>query len=110
MDVAPGTLFFVILALVVGYFGYRMLQHGGLEGAMFGARIERTVGQVSGERRAAISVALKVHTLRRDNSEKLIGIELVAKSFASYQMVPITLSVHQAQQLVFLLQNATSDG
>jgi hypothetical protein len=110
MDVGSGTLFLVILAVVVGYFGYRILQHGGLKGAMFGARIERTVGQVSGERRTAINVALKVHTLRRDNSEKLIGIEFVAKSFASYQMTPITLSVHQAQQLVSLLQDATSDG
>jgi hypothetical protein len=106
MDFAPETLFFVIFTAVVGYFGYRMLRHGGFKAAMFGARIEHTVGEVPGEKQGPMSVALKVHALRRDNSEKLIGIELVAKSFASYQMMPITLSVNQAQQLASLLQNA----
>jgi hypothetical protein len=106
MDVAPGTLFFVVFAVVVGYFGYRMLRHGGFKAALFGARIESTVGEVAAERQGPMRVAFKVHALRRDNSEKLVGIELIAKGFASYQMTPITLSVHQAQQLASLLQNA----
>lgn len=106
MDFAPEALFFVVFAAVLGYFGYRMLRHGGFRGAMFGARIEQTVGEVTGEKQGPMNVALKVHALRRDDSEKLIGIELVAKSFASYQMMPITLSVSQAQQLASLLQNA----
>jgi hypothetical protein len=107
MNFAPGTLFFLIFAAVVGYFVYRMLRHGGFKGAMFGARIEHTVGEVSVEKQGPMRIALKVHALRRGDSEKLVGIELVAKSFASYQMTPITLSVHEAQQLVSLLQNAT---
>ena len=106
MDFAPETLFYVAVAAVVGVFGYRMLRHGGFKAAMFGARIEHTVGEVPGERQGGTSVALKVHALRRENSERLIGIEFVAKSFASYQMMPITLSVAQAQQLASLLQNA----
>jgi hypothetical protein len=110
MDIGPGTLLFVIFVVVVGYFVYRIFRLGGLKAAMFGARIERTVGEVPGEKQGLglMSVVLRVHALRRDNSEMLIGIELVAKSFASYQMMPITLSVHQAQQLASLLQNATS--
>src|SRR5262245_55983824 len=108
MDFALGPVFFfAVFAVVVGYFAYRMVRHGGLKGAMFGARIERTVGEVPGERQAGMRVALKVHALSRDNSENLVGIELVAKSFASYQMTPVTLSVHEAQQLASLLQNAT---
>ena len=84
-----------------------MLRHGGFKAAMFSARIEYMVGEVSGVSQGPVSVALKIHALRRDNSEKLIGIEIVTKSFASYQMMPITLSVHQAQHLASLLQNAT---
>ncbi len=108
MDLGPGTLFFLVFAAVVGYLVYRVLQHGGIKAAMFGARIERTVGEVPGERQFGMNVVLKVHALRRDDSEKLVGLELVAKSFLSYEMTPITLSVHQAQQLASLLQNATS--
>jgi hypothetical protein len=108
MDVGPGTLFFLVFAAVVGYFAYRVSQYGGFKAAMFGARIERTIGEVTGERQFGISVALKIHALRRDDSEKLVGIELIAKSFLSYEMKPLTLSVRQAQQLASLLQNAAS--
>ena len=107
MDFEPEALFFVVFAAIVGYFAYRIIRHGGFKAAMFGARIEQTVGEVPGENQGPMRIALKVHALRRDDSEKLIGIELVAKSFASYQMMPITLSVNQAQQLASLLQNAT---
>jgi len=106
MDFAPETLFFVVVAAIVAYFGYRMVRHGGFKAAMFGARIYRTVGEVSAEKQGPMRIALKVHVLQRDPSEKLIGIELVAKSFASYQMMPVTLSVNQAEQLASLLQNA----
>jgi hypothetical protein len=107
MDFAPETLFFVVFAAIVVYGGYRVMRHGGFKAAMFGARIEHTVGEVAGERQGSMNVALKVHALRRDDSEKLVGIELVAKSIASYKMMPITLSVNQALQLASLLQNAT---
>jgi hypothetical protein len=92
MHFAPGTLlFFAIFAAVGGYLAYRPLRHGGFKAAMFGARIERTVCEVPGESQGIMSVVLKVHALRRDNSEKLIGIEFVAKSFAGYQMTPVTI-------------------
>jgi hypothetical protein len=107
MNFEPEALVFVVLAAIVGYFGLRIIRHGGFKAAMFGARIEHTVGEVAAEKQGPMSVELKVHALRRDDSEKLIGIELVAKSFASYQMMPITLSVGQAQQLASLLQTAT---
>jgi len=79
MDFAPETLFFVIFAAIVGYFAYQVIRHGGFKAAMFGARIEHTVGEVIGEKKGPMNVALKVHALRRNESERLIGIELVAK-------------------------------
>jgi hypothetical protein len=107
MDFAPTTLFLIAFVAMLGYFGYQIFRHGGFKAAMFGARIEQMVGEVPVEKQGWMSVALKVHALRRDDSEKLVGIEIVAKSFGSYQMTPITLSVQQAQQLASLLQNAT---
>jgi hypothetical protein len=106
MDWGLEVLFFTVFAAVIGFFVYRMLRHGGFKAAMFGARIDRTVGEVSGEKQGPVGVALKVHILRREAAEKLIGVEFVAKSFASYQMMPITLSASQAQQLASLLNEA----
>lgn len=106
MDFGFEVVFFAIFAGVIGFFGYRMIRHGGVKAAMFGARIDRTVGEVSGEKQGPVGVALKVHILRREAAEKLVGVELVAKSFASYQMMPITLSASQAQQLASLLNEA----
>ena len=106
MDFGLEVLFFAAFVGVIGFFAYRMIRHGGFRAAMFGARIDRTVGEVSGEKQGPVGVALKVHILRRDAAEKLVGVEFVAKSFASYQMMPITLSASQAQQLAALLNEA----
>jgi hypothetical protein len=107
MDSLATVLFLAAFATVLGYFAYRVLRHGGFKAAMFGASIEQTVGEVAGERQGSVGVGLKVHALRRDGTEKLVGLEVVAKSAASYQMLPITLSLDQAQQLASLLQAAT---
>ena len=106
MDAALEVLFLVILVGVVGFFLFRMFRHGGFRAAMFGARIDRTVGEVGGEKQGPVGVTLKVHVLRREPAEKLVGVEFVAKSFAGYQMMPITLSTSQAQQLASLLNEA----
>jgi hypothetical protein len=106
MDYAVETLFYALCVAIAGYFVYRMIRHGGFKAAMFGAHIDRTVGEVTGENKGSLSVTLKVHVLRRDPGEKLVGVELVAKTFASYQMMPVTLSVLQAQQLASFLQEA----
>jgi len=106
MDLGFEVLFFAVFAAVIGFFVYRMFRHGGFKAAMFGARIERTVGEVIGEKQGPVAVALKVHILRREAAEKLVGVEFVAKSFASYQLMPITLSASQAQELASLLNAA----
>jgi hypothetical protein len=99
-------LFFAIFALVAGSFIYRALRHGGLKRAMFGAKIERTIGHVDCGGVKFGSMSLKVHTLSGVSPAKVIGIEMVAKTFASYQMMPITLSVSEAKKLATLLQTA----
>jgi hypothetical protein len=80
MDLGFEVIFFAVFAGVIGFFVYRIFRHGGFKAAMFGARIERTVGEVSGEKQGPVAVALKVHILRREAAEKLVGVELVAKA------------------------------
>ena len=65
------TLFFILFAGIVGSFAYQMFRFGGIKAAMFGARIDHTVGEVAGERRWPVGAALKVHVLRRETAEKL---------------------------------------
>ena len=76
---------------------------------MFGGRtIVRTVGVVTGQPVSVVKVELKVHSLEESNPRRtrFIGLEIVSKSFLSYQMTPCTLSVDEGKQLIELLQNA----
>lgn len=106
-DVIP-YLFFAVFAAVVGSFILKIFKHGGLKAAMFGAPLERTVGEVAGGGVKFMSIAVRVHTLGGNDAEKAIGLEFVAKSFASYQMMPVTLSAAEARKLAMLLQSATA--
>jgi hypothetical protein len=103
------TLFFVLFLSFVGYFVFRAFRFGGLKGAMFGARIERSLGEVTAERQGPVGTVVKVHILRRGADEKLVGLEFVAKSIASYGMMPVALQADQASRLAALLQQALSE-
>ncbi|MCI0363217.1 MAG: hypothetical protein L0219_05000 [Phycisphaerales bacterium] len=100
-------LFFAMLALFVGSLIYGALRHGGFKGAMFGAKIERTVGQVACNGVKFGSMSLKVHKLS-GSPERVIGIEMVAKTFASYDMMPMTLLASEAKKLATLLEAAVA--
>jgi hypothetical protein len=95
-----------LAALVAGAFLFKILKHGGFKGALFGARIEHSVGEVSGSGGKHMRSVIKVHMLQGDSADRTVGIECVIKSFASYQMVPLTLSVSEARQLISLLESA----
>ncbi|MBI2174918.1 MAG: hypothetical protein HYU33_06960 [Candidatus Omnitrophica bacterium] len=110
MDTLFENLFWVIFVGFALFFGYRILKHKGFKGAMFGARIVNTIGEVSGKSQGPISVLLKVHSLGSDAPhEILVGIEVVAKSFASWQMMPVTLTASETQQLMSLLERAVNE-
>lgn len=104
----PAILFFGTIALLVGAFFYKIVQHGGFKAAMFGARIDRTVGEVAGGGVKLMNVGLRIHKLG-GGPEKAVGVELVAKSLSSYQMMPMTLSVVEARRLIGLLEAATGE-
>lgn len=102
----PVVLFVGLMALMVGAFLYQVLKHGGFKAAMFGAAIDHTVGEVASSRSRLLRVGLRVHKLK-GGRKRAVGVELVAKSFASYQMMPVALSVTEAKQLIALLEEAT---
>jgi len=106
MEFNPQILFFIFFAVIVGFMLLRTIKHGGFKAAMFGAPIEATVGEVNGGGSKLMKLVVKVHKLGGNDSEKAIGLELVAKSVASYQMTPVALSVSEAKNLIKLLEAA----
>jgi hypothetical protein len=107
MDKTIDSLFWIIFAGIAAYFVFRMIRYGGFKAAMFGANIERTAGEVIGLSHPPVSSVLKVHILGGADPEKAVGLEFVAKSIASYQMLPLTLSSNECRKLISLLQSAT---
>lgn len=105
----PQIIFFAIFGLVVANFLFKILKNGGLRAALFGAKIDKTVGEVSVAGKKLFKSTLKVHAMRGESDRKLIGIEFVQKSIASYQMLPITLSLEESKLLITLLQAAVEN-
>jgi hypothetical protein len=99
-------LFVAVFALIVGSFVFfKFLKFGGIKAAMFGASIERTIGEVRASKGRIVKAMVKVHVLD-GGPHKAVGLEVVAKSFASYRMVPITLSEGEARNLIRFLETA----
>ena len=97
------------IALTFGSFVFKIIKNGGFKGAMFGAPILKTLGQVSGGSSSKIiGIYVNVHVLGGNNPDRTIGLEIVAKSIASYQMMPVTLSKTEARKLITLLEVAAS--
>jgi hypothetical protein len=100
-------LFFALLAAIAGSFVYRLVRHGGLRGAMFGARVAQTIGVLELGRRGITRLRLKVHRLEAaDSGDPGVAIEVVSTSMAGAGMVPIVLTKEQARTLAALLKDA----
>ena len=102
-------LFWVFFATITLFILFRVVKFRGFKAALFGASIQRTVGQVNGPGNSfSPSTTLKIHILSGGQPDRTVGIELVAKSCTGYQIIPVTLSLLEAEKLIDLLEQATS--
>ena len=102
----PSLVFLAALTAIAGYLASRFIKFGGIKAAMFGARIERTVGEAAGSSCNKITKRIvRVHVLD-GGPDKAVGLEFVAKSLVSYQMLPPALSESEALNLIRFLENA----
>lgn len=106
MEFEPWYVFIGFVVLVIGTFLFKIVKHGSLKGALFGASIGRTVGEVSSGGGMRGTTLIKVHTLQGGADDKTVGLEFVAKTVASYQMMPFSLSVAETKKLISLLESA----
>ncbi len=97
--------FWVVFAGIAAYFAFNVFRRGGLKGALFNAEILGTVAEIEAIGPHVIKQVLKVHTLRR-NGNRFVGVEVVSKSVASYETLPVVLTPAQAQDLISALHRA----
>lgn len=94
--------FLIPFVVVVGFFVYRFLKHGGMRGMLYGSGVARTVGEVQLERRRGMTTTLRVHVL--ENGEVVLEQSSRALLAASINGVP--LSSTEADRLIALLKEA----
>ncbi len=100
-------VFFAIFFGIIAYFGYSTIRHGGFKGAMFGAKILSSVGEVSSTKRGLMSQKLKVHILDDDDpAGRSVGLELTSSGPGSWSTTPINLSRSEVRRLISLLEAA----
>ena len=100
-------IFFGLFFSFVAYFGYSMIRHGGFKGALFGAKILSSVGEVCSSKRGLLSQKLRVHILDGgDAIDRSVGLELTSSAPGAWSTTPITLSNSEARKLISLLEEA----
>jgi len=94
-------VFFVVFGLFAASLLFKVIKHGGLRGAMFGAPVGRMISEMQLEKRGMVKTKLKIHLLdpREPAFGPHVGVEVIQSTFGSWEMKPITLSREEAQQL-----------
>lgn len=88
---------------------YRLLRYGGFRDAMYGAEVERELGEVEGNAHGGLSVTVRVHQLAGAGSDRALGIEMIGRHWASRESQFATLSRGQARQVIGVLKEAIED-
>jgi hypothetical protein len=92
-------LFFGLMGVGGAYLAGRIVRYGGLRGAMFGARVDRTIGVLELGRRGTRQQRVRVHRLE--------GAHAGSPGVAIDGTSPIVLTAEQAQTLSALLLDAS---
>jgi len=105
-------VWFAVFGLVLLNIVYQVIKNRGLKGAMFGAPVARTVGELDLGGKWGVRTTVRVHVLEpREAALPQVGLELVTKSIASVSMRGIPLTPEQARSLsVYLSQAASLEG
>jgi hypothetical protein len=99
---------FVPLAILV-FFAWRYLKNGSLVGALLGARLTDTIGEIAISSSGMTSRVLRVSLLAAPNGGPHdIALAITSKAPLGASVVPVKLSHAQALELVALLQRATA--
>jgi F420-0:gamma-glutamyl ligase-like protein len=97
----------LFLAAFVAFAVFGIVRHGGFKGALFGARISVTVGEVEMARSGLVRQRVRVHVLEgKESVERRVGLELTQSAVLAWSMTPVSLSLDEARRLSELLSEA----
>ena len=98
------ALFSVLFFGIVVFIVYRIVKYGGFSSALYGATVVETIGEIEGRSQKLVASKLKVQFLQnKDAGTYEVGLEIIHKTFASWQMTPIALEKAEAEKLYELL-------
>ena len=100
------NFFWVPFAVIAAILLFRILKYGGLRGAIYGAPVARTVGEIELLRKMGSSMMLRVHVLE----DGRIVIEQSARAPLAASISGIPLSTTETDRLIAMLQQARSSG
>ena len=107
MEKVLENFFWVLPLAFVGILVWRYFRKGSLTGALIGARIASTVGEIDLAAPLGASQVLKVHVLEPGaDATSQVALAIVSKAPLAASLVPIKLSREQAQHLATLLEQA----
>ena len=87
----------------------RAVRNRGLKGAMFGAHIHSTIGEVDLGKHGMMRTRLRLHSLEaHEPGIPTIGLEILTTSKLSYHMLPIRMTPEQGALFRELLARAAA--
>lgn len=95
------------LFIIGGAFLFKVVKHGGLRAALYGAPVGRQIGELTLPGASAPARVIRVRVLH--GTDKQVGIELAAKGPFSYSFLPIAFSRADARKLSEWLAQAAGD-
>jgi hypothetical protein len=104
-------IFFAVFGLAAANLIFKVIKNRGFRGAMFGAPIKRTIAEIELGHGGLVSTKLRIHQLDASRGEggPEVGIEVVHKTFASWEMKPVSLSREETRKLAVALMTAAGE-
>ncbi len=98
----PVILFAVAFVTVAGFFITRLVKYGSFRGALYGARVIATFGDVEVQRNGSTATSIRVHALE----DGRIVLEQSTRALLAYRADGIPMGPIDADRLIHYLQQA----
>lgn len=99
------NLFYLFIFGFIAFFIYSVFTKSG-RGRMFGGKIVDTLNDTIIQTSGINKTTIKIHLIEKQKGEKCVGVELTDNAKLAWSMRSLTFSKDEAQQLVFMLNEA----
>lgn len=104
-----GTLVVCAVVIYLVSLYRRIRRRGGVAGVLVGSDIERTIDRVEAHSSGMSSAEMRVHSFADAPPDRVLGLELVLRTPASYNSMTAGLSAEQARDLATMLRRGLGE-